>query len=211
MDAFEFNKMAGALLGALVLSMAVGIVGESVFAPRIPVKLGDDLPIPKPAAGGGAAPAPVQPLPVLLAKASVQKGESDTRACQACHNFEKGAAVKIGPPLYGVVGRPIASSPGFDYSSALKGKGGAWTYDNLFAWIAAPSEWAPGTKMAFAGESDPQKRADILDYLHSLSDNPVPLPTAAAAPTPAPGGPAAKSPATPTAPNASASPADSAK
>jgi cytochrome c len=164
---------------------------------------------------------------VLLAKASAAKGENDVHACQTCHNFEKGAGVKIGPPLYGVVGRPIASVPGFDYSSALKGKGGNWTYDKLFVWIAAPSEWAPGTKMAFAGEEDPHKRADILAYLRTLSDSPVPFPkpaatasaapasgaapSSAAAPSTAGAGPAGRTPPQPTPGHPSAAPSDSAK
>lgn len=180
MDAFEINKMAGAVLGTLVLGMGIGIVGESIFTHAEPTKAGYDLPLPKPVAAA-AAPAPAAPqvaLPVLLAKASVEKGQGDTKACQVCHDFSKGGAAKVGPPLYGVLGRAIASVPGFDYSSALKGKGGSWTYDALFAWIASPSSFASGTKMAYAGEADPQKRADIIVYLRSLSDAPAPLPAA---------------------------------
>ena len=84
----------------------------------------------------------------------------------------------MGPPLYGVVGRPVASIPGFAYSDALKGKGGDWDFEKINAFITSPKAYAPGTKMTFAGESDPMKRADIVDYLHTLSDNPEPLPTA---------------------------------
>ncbi len=75
-----------------------------------------------------------------------------------------------------MVGRPVASFPGFVYSDDLKKIGGDWTYDKLNAWIADPKAMAPGTKMAFAGEKDEKKRADILDYLHTLSDKPVDLP-----------------------------------
>ncbi len=113
---------------------------------------------------------------MLLAKADVKKGENDVKVCETCHNFKEGAGAKIGPDLWNVVGRPVGTFPGFVYSDALKAIGGDWTYDKLNAWITDPRAMAPGTKMAFAGEKDEKKRADILDYLHTLSGKPVPLP-----------------------------------
>ena len=116
------------------------------------------------------------PLPPLLAKADAAKGQADTKVCQACHNFEKGAGPKVGPPLWGVVGRPIASIAGFNYSDSVKAMGGNWTYEEIFKFLKQPKALASGTKMSFPGEPDPQKRADILAYLQTLSDNPVPFP-----------------------------------
>ena len=112
---------------------------------------------------------------MLLAAADPKKGEGLVKPCATCHSFEKGGAAKVGPPLYGVVGRPIAST-GFAYSDALKGKGGNWSFENLNEFITAPANFAKGTKMAFAGEKDPKKRADIEAYLRSLADTPAPLP-----------------------------------
>lgn len=182
MDSFEVNKIAGGVLGTLLLTMALGLFSGYIYAPPTPTKPGYDLPAAAAEGSGegqakGAAPA--EPLPVLLAKADVGKGQSLAKACGACHNFEKGAAAKIGPPLYGVIGREVASVPGFSYSDALKSKGGTWDYEKINAFITSPKAYAPGTKMTFAGEADPVKRADIIDYLHSLSDNPQPLPAPA--------------------------------
>ena len=112
----------------------------------------------------------------MLAKADPAKGQADAKVCQACHNFEKGAAAKVGPPLYGVVGRPVASVAGFGYSDGLKAMGGNWSYESIFKFITKPSALVAGTKMSYPGESDPAKRADILAYLQTLSDNPVPFP-----------------------------------
>ena len=179
MTSAEFNRFMLALLGAIVF---VGLIMEYtslVFAPQILKVPGYALP-----GGGGeaqtaaAAPAAAKetPLPELLAKADAKKGEADAKVCATCHSFEKGGAAKIGPDLWGVVGRPIGSSTGFAYSDALKGVGGDWSYDKLYHWIGDPKGMASGTKMAFAGEKDPQKRADILAYLQSLSDSPVPFP-----------------------------------
>ncbi|VFU11160.1 Cytochrome c homolog [Methylocella tundrae] len=180
MFSFETNKIAGAILGSLLLAMGLGVIGQMIFSHPPLVKPGYDLPAPAEATEGAAATPAVAPLPARLAKADVSKGEASTKACQACHNFEKGAGPKVGPPLYGVVGRPKGSIPGFAYSDAMKAKGGDWTYDDLDQFIANPKGFVNGTKMAFAGEPDPQKRADIIDYLHTLSDSPVPLPAAAA-------------------------------
>ena len=179
MDSFEFNKIAGAVLGTLMLTMALGIVSGFVFAPHIPAKPGYELPD-APAqetAKTDTEAAPAAPLPVLLAKADPAKGQALAKACGACHNFDKGAAAKVGPPLYGVVGRKIASVEGFSYSDALKAKGGEWTLDDINKFIANPKAYAAGTKMGYAGEGSPEKRADIINYLHTLSDSPAPLPT----------------------------------
>jgi cytochrome c len=182
MDSFEFNKIAGGLLGTLLFTMALGVFSDAVFSHPKLAKPGYDLPAAEEASlEAGAAPAEVAPLPQRLAKADPKKGEASAKACTACHNFEKGAGPKIGPPLYGVVERARASIAGFAYSDAMKSKGGNWSFDELDKFIANPKGDIPGTKMAFAGEKDPQKRADIVDYLHTLADNPAPLPQPTAA------------------------------
>ncbi|MGH6817527.1 MAG: c-type cytochrome [Methylovirgula sp.] len=175
MSTFEFNKIAGAVLGSLLFIQAVALISDAIFAHK-PGKPGYNLPAATEATSPEAKSAPELPLPQLLAKADPKKGEEYTKPCQACHNFEKGAGVKIGPPLWGVVGRPRASVPGFDYSAAMKAKGGTWTFDEIFKFIKDPQSYIPGTKMTFAGEPDPQKRADIIAYLRTLSDHPLPLP-----------------------------------
>jgi cytochrome c len=82
----------------------------------------------------------------------------------------------VGPPLYGVVGRPVASIAGFPYSNGMKAVGREWTYDKLERLIANPPAFVAGTRMSFPGEPDAQRRADILAYLRTLADSSVPLP-----------------------------------
>ena len=125
-----------------------------------------------------AAPVAAVPLPTLLAKADPAKGQALTKVCATCHSFEKGAAAKVGPDLYGVVGRAKGSDAGFSYSDAMKAKGGDWTFDDLDSFITSPKTFVSGTKMGFGGEPDAGKRADIIAYLRTLSDAPVPLPAA---------------------------------
>jgi cytochrome c len=178
MTSAEFNRTMLALLGAIVF---VGLIMEYtslVFAPQVLKVPGYALPTSTGAPATAAAPAAPKetPLPALLAKADPKKGDADAKVCATCHSFEKGGAAKVGPDLWGVVGRPVASAPGFAYSDSIKSLGGDWTYEKLNDWIANPKAMAAGTKMAFAGEKEGQKRADILAYLQTLSDSPVPFP-----------------------------------
>jgi cytochrome c len=174
MKSFEINKIAGGILGTLLFLQVVYLASNAIFSHPEPKP-------PEPASGGDAtkpatAAAPGEELAAYLGKANVKKGEDDVKVCQMCHNLAKGGGVILGPPLYGVVGRARASVPGFAYSDAMKAKGGTWTPQDLFTFIKDPQAFMPGTKMTFSGEPDPQKRADIVAYLDTLSDHPVPLP-----------------------------------
>jgi cytochrome c len=178
MHAAEFNRTALAALGAILFVILLTAFSNLMFAPEMAQVPGYVLPTSAGApAATAAAPAPKEePLPALLAKADVKKGAQDAKVCTTCHNFEKGAGPKVGPPLWGVVGRPVASIAGFAYSDSLKAVGGDWTYEKINQMITNPKSVASATKMAFPGEHDAQKRADILAYLQTLSDSPVPFP-----------------------------------
>jgi cytochrome c len=92
-----------------------------------------------------------------------------TANCSVCHNADKGGSNKIGPNLFGVVGRPAASHPGFNYSSAMKSAGLAWTPDKLAAYLAGPQKMLPGVKMTFAGFGNPADAEDVVSYLATLN------------------------------------------
>ncbi len=183
MDSFEMNKILGALLGTCLVLLAVHIASGAIFTPRVPAKPGYVIQVKTeqaaPSGGPGAAKPAAQPIDNLLASASPQRGAQIAHECQMCHNLGKGEGSKIGPPLYGVVGRKVASEPGFNYSSALKAKGGTWTFDALSPWLADPRADVPGTLMTFAGIPSERQRADVIAYLNSNSDHPLPLPKAA--------------------------------
>ena len=112
----------------------------------------------------------------FLGSASLVKGAKLFKKCKSCHTTKKGGKNTIGPNLWDVVGRKIAGSTGFKYSEALKGKGGDWSFAALDAFLANPKSYAKGTKMSFRGVKKNEDRADLLVYLHSLSDAPKPLP-----------------------------------
>ncbi len=191
MDSWEWNKIAGAVLGTLIFVVVLGILTEAVYQPHQPAKPGYSVPgVTQTAATPAAAPAaPVEePLPdfaKVIPTADVAHGEKVSHFCAQCHDWSKGGPNRIGPNLYGVLGRPRASHPGFDYSSAMKAKGGNWTYAELFRFLKKPQEYISGTKMTFAGLPSAQDRIDLIAYIRSWADSPEPLPAPdAAAPAP---------------------------
>lgn len=188
MDSMTVNKSIAAVLTAGIAFMGATIMADILVRPRhleeTAVKIAGVAV--SPTAGAAAAAAPELPFPVLLASADAKAGEADTKKlCVSCHSFNEGGKAIVGPNLYNVVGGPHAHMQGYAYSSALQGIKGPWTFDELNAWLTKPSAYAPGTKMSFAGISDAKTRADVIDYLRTLSPNPEPLP---AAPAPAPKG-----------------------
>ncbi len=183
MDSFELNKILGALLFTCLLTLTLNMTAGAVFAPRQPAKPGFEIAVPEgEAAAAGAAGAPkeeAKPIAELLASADPKKGEAAVKKCASCHNFTKGGPNGIGPNLYGVVGRPKGSHAGFNYSDAMKAKGGNWTFEDIDHFITNPKAFIPGTKMTYAGDAKGTDRANILAYLNQNSDSPQPLPKVA--------------------------------
>lgn len=185
MNAYEFNKIAGALLTALLVTTVIGFLGNAlVHSPRLekPAYVVEGVEAAAPAGATAAAPAALEPIAPLLAKASAEAGKAAFKPCAACHTAEKGGANRVGPNLYDVVGNKKAHTPGFNYSNPMQaaagkpGDEGMWTYEQLNAFLANPKAVVPGTKMTYAGMRKADDRANVIAYLRSLSDSPKPLP-----------------------------------
>jgi cytochrome c len=184
MDSFTFNKIAGAVLSSLLLMVGLR-TGIELFYPKGDENLSKGqivvasapTPSASPASGTSAPPAQQDPpVNTLLVSASADAGQNAMKQCATCHAWTKGGGNKVGPNLYGVVGRDIGKEPGFSYSSALEKKGGKWTFDELYDWIKNPKAFIPGNKMGFAGVKDPKERANIIAFLDKQNDSPVPIP-----------------------------------
>jgi cytochrome c len=181
MDSFELNKIMGAVLGTCLVVLATSFAAGAYFAPTQPAKPGFEIAVKEEAPSGqAAAAAPSEPIEKLLQTASAEKGASAAKVCQTCHTFDKGGPNRVGPNLFGIVGDNRGEGRnGFNFSAAMKAKGGTWTFDDLNQFLTNPKAFVPGTAMGFAGISKDSQRADVIAYLRTLSDNPVPLPTAA--------------------------------
>ena len=187
MKYYYLNRIAMAVLVALLLFFGTRTLINIATEEHEPEKPGfevagdetphgkDEKPAGAEGAGGGGSE-----ILAVMATADPAQGEANAALCKVCHTFDKGGATLIGPNLYGVVGHKIASYEGATYTPALKGKEGDWTYENLDVWLTNPQAFAPGTTMAFPGIPDLKKRADVIAFLRSKADTPVPLPEASA-------------------------------
>lgn len=171
------NTIAGWVLFAMICALGLSIGSGMFFASHAPHTFG--LPVEGgEESGGGASEVP---LANLLATADIAKGEAVFAKCAACHTINQGGANGIGPNLFGALGKPHGHVAGFDYSAALKSVPGNWDFEGLDAWVTSPRKYAPGTKMSFAGLSNPQDRANLIVYLNAQGSN-IPLPAPVAAP-----------------------------
>lgn len=172
------NTINGWILFAGIVALGGTIVSGEVFKGERPEEMGYPI---EGVVEEGAGAAPVEkPIEFYLASADPAKGEQVFKKCAACHNADQGGPNALGPNLWDVVGEPVGKGKGFPFSEALAGKGGTWDWNSLSTWLANPKKFAPGTKMTFAGLSNPEDRANVIAFLNAHSDAPKPMPAAPA-------------------------------
>lgn len=192
MDGFELNKIAGAVLGSLLIVLGLGKLAGAIYGPPLEGEetvAVADIDATEPAADHGPADASVTPeasqsegapaLVALFASVTEADAEKAARNCKACHSFDEGGRDAPGPNLWGIIGGPFGHRPGYNYSDAIEtanAKGRVWSYENLDAYLADPAAFLPGNKMTFRGLKKPEQRAAMIVYLRAHMDNPPPLP-----------------------------------
>jgi len=173
MASLELNKIVGAILLGGLICMVTGFVAEELVKPH-----GEIAETAAPPSEAPSAPAVIEPVSGLLAKADVAAGQATAKKCQTCHDFTKGGPNKIGPNLWGIVGSKAAEVPGYSFSDAMKQRADkVWTYEELDKFLAGPRAYVPGTKMTFVGLPKLQDRANVIAWLRQQSDSPVALPS----------------------------------
>ena len=195
MSDLTFNKYAGAVLATALAIVGLGEVSAIVYENEPLKKAGYDVPIAaEEGPGGPAAPELPPDWGTVLPIADVAAGKTATAACQTCHNFDKGGPNMTGPNLFGVLGRKPGTHAGFNYSPGMVAEGdklGTWTFDDLYTFLSGPQAYVQGTKMTFVGIKKSDTRINVIAYLRTLNDSPVPIP----APNPKAAAPAVPGPA----------------
>ncbi len=181
MDSFEINKIVASILLIALLFIGIGKISDLVFHVDKPKTPGYKVELPengtaKQISDANNEPAKEVDITSLLALGDVTHGEKVFKKCSACHVIEKGGANKIGPVLYGVLGRKVAGIEDYKYSQALYKYGKEWTFEEMNGYLKKPQAWIKGTKMSFAGLRKEKDRASVILYLNQYSDNPLPLP-----------------------------------
>ena len=181
MSGLEVNKILASIILAILVVTVIGHLGDIIVdvdhhemeetAYKIDVPDSDEI-------NSEVAPKEeiIEPISLLLASASLEKGEKLFKKCSACHNYEKDSANKVGPNLWNLINRPKANVEGFAYSKALAEYGGEWGYEELAEFLYKPKKYIKGTKMNFVGLKKVADRANIVLFLREHSDSPVPLP-----------------------------------
>jgi cytochrome c len=181
------NTIAGWVLAGCGAALGLSIVGGMMFHGERPEKMGYAIEGVEEVGAAGAGGEAAVPIASLLPTADPAKGAEVFKKCASCHSIDAGGAAGIGPNLHGVLGKNLGHQAGFPYSDALKSVGGTWDFDKMNAWLTSPRKFANGTKMSFAGLSNPQDRANVILYLNTQGSN-LPLPAAPAAGEPAAAG-----------------------
>jgi len=174
-DSFEWNKVMAAVIASVLFIMVIGIVAETPFhqdhaKPAFTIEVASD----------GVVEAVVEEGPSfaeMMAGASADRGARQWAKCRSCHTIDKDGANGQGPNLYGVIGRTVAALDDFRYSNAVQALGtSVWTYEMIDEWLQNPQAMAKGSKMVLAVRKADQ-RADLIAYLATFSDQPLPFPT----------------------------------
>jgi cytochrome c len=181
MDSFELNKIIAAVLMTALIVIGINKLSDVIFFVEKPKESAYKVEGVELASTSSQKPTEIKEVVQLdikefLAMGDLAHGEKVFKKCSACHIIAKGGKNKIGPALYGIVGKASAISEGYSYSKALKAHGKNWNFEELNAYLLKPQAHIKGTKMAFAGLRKEKDRASVILYLNSQSDSPLPKP-----------------------------------
>ena len=176
MNGFEINKIVAAIILGVLLVFGVGKFTDFLFYVEKPSQPSYVVEAPVVKALNSSSGSGAVDIAKLLSMGTIEHGQKVFKKCSACHVVAKGGKNKIGPVLYGVLGKKSASITDYKYSKALVAHGKVWSFEEMNAYLIKPQAHIKGTKMAFAGLKSEKDRASVILYMNSFSDNPLPNP-----------------------------------
>ena len=175
MDSFEINKIISAIIIVIVLVVGIDKLSEVIFHVEKPKTPGYVVEVQKVSTSSDTTETTID-IAALMTMGNSEDGKKIFKKCVACHSIAKGGKNKIGPALYSVIGRNMASLANYKYSKALIAYGKSWTFEEMNNFLIKPQVHIKGTKMAFAGLKKEKDRASVILFMNENSDSPLPLP-----------------------------------
>tara|TARA_B100002052_G_C15704223_1_gene516526 strand:- start:318 stop:848 length:531 start_codon:yes stop_codon:yes gene_type:complete len=176
MDSFEINKIITAVLVVFLVIFGIGKISDVIFHVEKPVTSAYKVEVSTASSNQASNTGGMVDIAALLAMGDIDHGNKVWKKCSACHSIKKGGKNKIGPALYGVLGRNVAALGDYKYSKAFLAYGKSWTFEEMNGFLKKPQSYIKGTKMAFAGLKKEKDIASVILLMNQNSDNPLPLP-----------------------------------
>ena len=175
MNSFEINKIITAILFTVLIIYGIGKISDIIFDVKEQNIVAYKVETPEGSAVQASSKSSID-ISAFLATGDVKHGEKVFKKCAACHSVAQGGGNKIGPKLWNVMFRPVASVTDYKYSKALLDYKKEWSWEEMNGFLIKPSKWIKGNKMGFAGLKSEKDRASVILYLNQSGDSPKPLP-----------------------------------
>ena len=174
------NKIIVSIVFAIILVLGINKVTDVIFYVEKPEKSAYQVAsvttvASTTSAETGSTNSEEGNIMVLFASTSAAEGAKVFKKCAACHSVKEGGANKIGPALWGVLGRTVGSFPDYKYSKAMTAHGKNWSFEEMNGFLIKPKDWIKGTKMSFAGLKNAKDRAAVILYMNENTNSPLPL------------------------------------
>ena len=174
------NKIIVSILLVLILIFGINKIADTIYYVNKPEKSAYQVASITTAAGNtnsetSSQNESTQDIMALFASVSSTDGEKIFKKCAACHSISKGGKNKIGPALWGVLGRPAGSVTDYKYSKAMAAYGKNWSFEEMNGFLIKPKDWIKGTKMNFPGLRSAKDRAAVILYMNENTNSPLSL------------------------------------
>jgi len=174
------NKIIVSIILAVILVFGINKIADTIYYVEKPEKSAYQVDTETgiastTSAGTSAENSESGNIMALFASTSSAEGAKIFKKCAACHSISQGGGNKIGPALWGVLGRKAGSISDYKYSKAIVAHGKPWSFEEMNGFLLKPKDWIKGTKMSFAGLKNANERAAVILYMNENTDSPLPL------------------------------------